>query len=227
MAGSRASSTRGNIAEAVAGFFFCHSANVVRRCVLTARAPVRTLRPRRPRLAATQRRRIALLTDLDEKQIGAIVDTGRTEAVLAAAIDNTADVDAILQEGANLFSHRRRRREAHDLNIFFFFSLFSRRPVAELEARHGEVLALERAVLEVAELFADLATLVDAQGRSLEHIGRNIDSAKANVTAGHAALASAEKSQRALRRKRCCLCACTAAILAVVVLAAALPTRFL
>lgn len=77
--------------------------------------------------------------------------------------------------------------------------------VRDIEDRHLDILKLERQVLEVYELFKDLATLVDIQQESLDVIENRIGKAKDYVERAEVKLAEAEVYQKKARKKQCCL----------------------
>jgi len=88
--------------------------------------------------------------------------------------------------------------------------------VADIEERHQEILALERQVLEVFELFKDLATLVDLQQESLDVIESRIQKSQDYVEQGEKDLVAAEGYQRKARKKQCMIAMCCVGILVVV-----------
>lgn len=77
--------------------------------------------------------------------------------------------------------------------------------IRDIEERHHDIIKLERQVLEVYELFKDLAVLVDIQQEHLDVIENRVTSAKAYVEHGEKDLISAEKSQNKARRKKMCM----------------------
>jgi len=92
--------------------------------------------------------------------------------------------------------------------------------VHEIEERHLDILKLEEQVLEVYELFKDLATLVDLQQESLDVIDNRISSAKNYTETAEKELISAEKYQTSSRKKKCCLMV----ILLIIVIVILVPT---
>jgi t-SNARE complex subunit (syntaxin) len=85
--------------------------------------------------------------------------------------------------------------------------------VSDIEERHGQVLQLERQVLEVFELFKDLATLVDIQQEDLDLIDNHIQGAKQKVEKGEKELEQAREYQRKARQKKCYILMCGLAVL--------------
>jgi len=77
--------------------------------------------------------------------------------------------------------------------------------VAVIEERHLDILKLEHQVLEIYELFRDLATLVDLQQESLDVIENRILKAKNYTEKAEVELQEAEEYQKKARQRRCCL----------------------
>eukprot|EP00456_Euglypha_rotunda_P093196 TRINITY_DN9833_c0_g1_i8.p1 TRINITY_DN9833_c0_g1~~TRINITY_DN9833_c0_g1_i8.p1 ORF type:complete len:174 (+),score=28.85 TRINITY_DN9833_c0_g1_i8:41-523(+) len=96
--------------------------------------------------------------------------------------------------------------------------------IRDIEERHLDILKLERQVLEVYELFRDLATLVELQQESLDVIENRINNAKDYATKAVDQLQSAEEYQSKARKMQCCLLFILLAIL-VAVLAPVLATQ--
>ena len=88
--------------------------------------------------------------------------------------------------------------------------------VADIEERHTEILHLETQVLEVFELFKDLASLVDQQGEQLDTIESNVTKASMHVAAAEKDLTEAEVLQRKARKKQCMIAMICVAILVVI-----------
>jgi syntaxin 1B/2/3 len=89
--------------------------------------------------------------------------------------------------------------------------------VRDIEDRHLDILKLERQVLEVYELFKDLATLVDIQQESLDVIENRVAKAKAYVEKGEKELVKAEGYQKKSRKKQCCLLIILLAVLIAII----------
>jgi t-SNARE complex subunit (syntaxin) len=89
--------------------------------------------------------------------------------------------------------------------------------VRDIEDRHLDILKLERQVLEVYELFKDLATLVEIQQESLDVIENRIGKAKDYVEKAETQLAEAEVYQKKTRKKQCCLLILLLAILIAII----------
>jgi len=98
--------------------------------------------------------------------------------------------------------------------------------VLDIESRHSDILQLERQVLEVQELFLDLANLVSLQGEVIDSIETHIVTAKAHTENAADEMASAEDYQKKARKRQCCILAIVIGVLLVIlgpVLGAVIP----
>ena len=70
----------------------------------------------------------------------------------------------------------------------------------------------------MAEIFQDLALLVNEQGTQIDNIQTNIETAADSTTRGVRELARASRSQRRARSRMCIIAACVLAILIILVM---------
>jgi syntaxin 1B/2/3 len=77
------------------------------------------------------------------------------------------------------------------------------RVVAEIQERHGAVAELERGLLELQQVFNDMAVLVAAQGEQLDDIEGNVGPARSFVDRGREQLQVARKHQKSTRKWTC------------------------
>jgi syntaxin 1B/2/3 len=91
--------------------------------------------------------------------------------------------------------------------------------VAEIQERHGAVADLERSLLELQQVFNDMAVLVAAQGEQLDDIEGNVGRARSFVDRGREQLQVARKHQKSTRKWTCI----AILILLVVILVIVLP----
>ncbi|PIN19227.1 SNARE protein Syntaxin 1 [Handroanthus impetiginosus] len=75
--------------------------------------------------------------------------------------------------------------------------------LAEIQERHDAVLDLERKLLELQQIFLDMAVLVDAQGDMLDNIESQVSSAVDHVQSGNTALQKAKSLQKNSRKWMC------------------------
>jgi len=71
-----------------------------------------------------------------------------------------------------------------------------------LQSRHGEFMKLEKQIEEVAQLFKEIAVLVESQGEMVDNIYQNVVNAEVMVEKGTENLEQAEKSQKSARKKK-------------------------
>ena len=88
--------------------------------------------------------------------------------------------------------------------------------VRVIEERHADIMRLEQQVLEIYELFRDLAVLVDLQQESLDVIENRIMHAKNYTEKAEVELQEAEEYQKKARNRRCCILMVLLVIVAVV-----------
>ncbi|XP_038905131.1 syntaxin-132-like [Benincasa hispida] len=75
--------------------------------------------------------------------------------------------------------------------------------LAEIQERHSAVRELERKLLELQQVFLDMAVLVEAQGDMLDNIESHVTSAVDHVQQGNTALQKAKKLQKNSRKWMC------------------------
>lgn len=90
----------------------------------------------------------------------------------------------------------------------------AKQQLAEVTARHDLIISLEKSIKEVADLFVDMAGLVEAQGEMIDSIERNVQRATDAAKAGQQQLIQAKASQSAARKKKIC---CYLIIVAVII----------
>lgn len=82
--------------------------------------------------------------------------------------------------------------------------------------REERIRQLESDILDVNEIFKDLATMVNEQGETIDSIEGNVDKAYTNVETGTSQLAKAAEYQKKSRKKMCILLVILVIIAAVV-----------
>jgi len=98
--------------------------------------------------------------------------------------------------------------------------------IRDIEERHLDIVGLEQQVLEVFQLFQDLATLVDIQQESLDVIQTRIESAKNYAEKAEKELHVAERYQKKSRKRCCCiliLLLCIMGVIMISILGTVLP----
>jgi len=95
--------------------------------------------------------------------------------------------------------------------------------VLDIQNRHSDILKLEHQVLEVQELFLDLANLVNIQGETIDNIQENITHAVKSTEDAASHVKDAEHYQTKARKQQC-LIAIIVIIILIVILAPVLGT---
>nr|QQY02519.1 syntaxin 8 [Cryptocotyle lingua] len=78
----------------------------------------------------------------------------------------------------------------------------ARQNAADIEARHEDILKLERSIVELHELFIDLAALVESQNELLDRIDYNVVYTKDYVRGAVVATVKAKEEQGKARKKK-------------------------
>uniref|UniRef100_A0A0E0LLJ1 t-SNARE coiled-coil homology domain-containing protein n=1 Tax=Oryza punctata TaxID=4537 RepID=A0A0E0LLJ1_ORYPU len=84
------------------------------------------------------------------------------------------------------------------LTTVLFFSIIA--TVEEIQERHDAVMEIEKKLLELQQIFADMATLVDAQGETLNDIENQVQNAVDHLQHGTEELRTAKRLQKKSRK---------------------------
>ncbi|KAG6494646.1 hypothetical protein ZIOFF_042406 [Zingiber officinale] len=95
--------------------------------------------------------------------------------------------------------------------------------LAEIQERHNTARDLERKLLELQQIFIDMAVLVDAQGEMLDNIETQVSSAVDHVQSGTVALQKAKKLQKNSRKWMCIAIIILLLIVVIIVVAVIKP----
>ncbi|KAI7836172.1 hypothetical protein COHA_009939 [Chlorella ohadii] len=88
--------------------------------------------------------------------------------------------------------------------------------LAEIRERRDAVLELERSLMELHQIFLDMAVLVEAQGEMLDNIEAQVAKSVEYVQAGTTHLVAAKRLQKNTRKWMCC------ALILLIIIAAAI-----
>eukprot|EP00877_Chromochloris_zofingiensis_P014439 jgi/Chrzof1/9249/UNPLg00216.t1 len=97
--------------------------------------------------------------------------------------------------------------------------------MAEIQERHRAVKDLEQSLLELHQIFLDMAVLVEAQGEMLDNIGQQVARSVEYVQSGTTQLQKAKELQKS-RRKWCC-CAIITLLMIVIIIVVVMLVQFL
>ncbi|KAI3988530.1 hypothetical protein MKX01_026344 [Papaver californicum] len=95
--------------------------------------------------------------------------------------------------------------------------------LAEIQERHEAVRDVEKKLLELQQIFMDMAVLVESQGDMLDNIESQVGSAVEHVQSGNTALQKAKKLQRNSRKWMCIAIIILLLIVVIIVVAVIKP----
>ncbi|XP_020273617.1 syntaxin-132-like [Asparagus officinalis] len=95
--------------------------------------------------------------------------------------------------------------------------------LAEIQERHDTVRELERKLLELQQIFVDMAVLIDAQGDMLDNIESQVSSAVDHIQSGTTALQKAKSLQKNSRKWMCIAIIILLLIVVIIVVAVLKP----
>lgn len=88
----------------------------------------------------------------------------------------------------------------------------------EINHRHKQILQLEKSIIELHEMFLDMAVLVDAQGEMIDRIEFSVDQSQSFVEQVVKSTAEAKVAQSAARKKQVWIAICALVCLGLIVL---------
>ncbi|KAK9800794.1 hypothetical protein WJX73_004427 [Symbiochloris irregularis] len=97
--------------------------------------------------------------------------------------------------------------------------------LAEIQERHDAVQELERSLMDLHQIFLDLAVLVEAQGEQLDNIEANVAKSVDFVQKGTTMLIDAKRYQKKTRKLMCCALITMLIIIAIIVVVAIRPWK--
>ncbi|KAF8099031.1 hypothetical protein N665_0254s0032 [Sinapis alba] len=95
--------------------------------------------------------------------------------------------------------------------------------LAEIQERHDAVRDLEKKLLDLQQIFLDMAVLVDAQGEMLDNIESQVSNAVDHVQSGNTALQRAKSLQKSSRKWMCIAIIILLIVVAVIVVGVLKP----
>ncbi|CAF3654798.1 unnamed protein product [Rotaria sordida] len=91
----------------------------------------------------------------------------------------------------------------------------AKQSLADIEARHGDIMKLEKSIRELHDMFIDMAALVQTQGEMIDRIEYNVVQSENFVKAASTDTKKAVKFQSAARRKKIIILICLAVIIII------------
>lgn len=94
----------------------------------------------------------------------------------------------------------------------------AKQTLADIQARHNDIMKLENSIRELHDMFMDMAMLVESQGEMIDRIEFNVESAVEYVDRAKADTKKAVKYQSKARKKQVMIAVCLLVTLAVLIL---------
>ncbi|XP_049824106.1 syntaxin-1A isoform X3 [Aethina tumida] len=100
----------------------------------------------------------------------------------------------------------------------------AKQTLADIEARHADIIKLENSIRELHDMFMDMAMLVENQGELIDRVEYHVASAADHVKSGQGELHQAQQYQSKARKKKILIIIClvVAAIILIIILATTL-----
>ncbi|XP_052802370.1 syntaxin isoform X2 [Mya arenaria] len=92
----------------------------------------------------------------------------------------------------------------------------AKQTLADIEARHADIMKLEKSIQELHDMFMDMAMLVEQQGEMIDRIEYNVEQAVDYVETAKMDTKKAVKYQSKARRKLIMIIICVAVLIAIV-----------
>lgn len=94
----------------------------------------------------------------------------------------------------------------------------AKQTLADIEARHNDIMKLESSIRELHDMFMDMAMLVESQGEMVDRIEYNVEHAKEFVDRAVADTKKAVQYQSKARRKKIMILICVAVLIGILCL---------
>ncbi|KAI0990035.1 hypothetical protein GJ496_002313 [Pomphorhynchus laevis] len=94
----------------------------------------------------------------------------------------------------------------------------ARRTLAEIEARHNDIIKLEASIRELHDMFIDMAMLVESQGEMIDRIEYNVNQSVNYIDSAKTDTRKAVKYQSAARKKKVIISFVVIIIILVIIL---------
>lgn len=84
----------------------------------------------------------------------------------------------------------------------------AKQTLADIEARHADIIKLENSIRELHDMFMDMAMLVESQGEMVDRIEYHVEQSKDYVATGQQQLVQANKYMSKARKKKIMILLC-------------------
>ncbi|XP_063378326.1 syntaxin-1A isoform X6 [Cydia fagiglandana] len=94
----------------------------------------------------------------------------------------------------------------------------AKQTLADIEARHADIIKLETSIRELHDMFMDMAMLVESQGELVDRIEHHVTQTQDYVDTGNVELKSAHKWAAKARKKKIFIMICLAVTLVILII---------
>ncbi|KAH7699199.1 syntaxin 1A isoform 1 [Aphelenchoides avenae] len=105
-----------------------------------------------------------------------------------------------------------------DLGQIFTGIQANARDLADIEARHNDIMKLEQSIRELHDMFVDMATLVESQGALVDRIEANVENTKDYVGTAVKETKQAMQYQKSAAKKKLAMLVCLSVVVGLLVL---------
>ncbi|XP_040176286.1 syntaxin-1A isoform X8 [Anopheles arabiensis] len=92
----------------------------------------------------------------------------------------------------------------------------AKQTLADIEARHADIIKLENSIRELHDMFMDMAMLVESQGEMVDRIEYHVENSRDYITTGQQDLVQAVKYMSKARKKKIWIAICV--LIAIIIL---------
>lgn len=93
----------------------------------------------------------------------------------------------------------------------------AKQTLADIEARHADIIKLENSIRELHDMFMDMAMLVESQGELVDRIEFHVTQATDHVVVGRGELQLAEDYQTKARKKKVLIIICLIIVVSILI----------
>ncbi|XP_052896392.1 syntaxin-1A isoform X5 [Anopheles moucheti] len=94
----------------------------------------------------------------------------------------------------------------------------AKQTLADIEARHADIIKLENSIRELHDMFMDMAMLVESQGEMVDRIEYHVENSRDYVTTGQQDLVQAVKYMAKARKKKIMIAICLLVTIVILLL---------
>lgn len=94
----------------------------------------------------------------------------------------------------------------------------AKQTLADIKARHEDIMNLEKSIRELHEMFMDMAMLIESQGEMIDRIEYHVEHAKDHVKIGTEDTKKAKEYQSKARKKKIIIIICISVLLLILII---------